>query len=159
MYDPNDPHKSLYDVDNGATLFCILATAADQSIDATVVVLSDWYAAYPRTSESSRVTDRQPQVPYSGTICGQIPHGRFCPDQRLGPLLRRASIATVSRNSEQQQTLSYPTGVYLVRSELHIFNRQPYVHSHRSRWNKRPTTGGRLYPDICRSAILIHSHR
>ena len=45
VYDPNDPHADLYDVDDGerSLHFDVLRSQADHWAESTVITLSDWY--------------------------------------------------------------------------------------------------------------------
>jgi iron transport multicopper oxidase len=47
IYDPNDPHASLYDVDDGTSylfiLFFSINIDLNPLIDSTVITLADWY--------------------------------------------------------------------------------------------------------------------
>lgn len=44
IYDPNDPHRRLYDIDNGeiGTLFST-GSANSFLVESTVITLADWY--------------------------------------------------------------------------------------------------------------------
>ena len=44
VYDPQDPHASLYDVDDGKFVSMAMKTKSDIfPLDSTVITLSDWY--------------------------------------------------------------------------------------------------------------------
>lgn len=46
IYDPNDPHQDLYDIDDGQFGLRVMISCSDfypHSADNTVITLADWY--------------------------------------------------------------------------------------------------------------------
>lgn len=48
VYDPADPHASLYDVDDGEPTYIDTISSSHSLIDSTVITLADWYHTLAR---------------------------------------------------------------------------------------------------------------
>ena len=61
VYDPQDPHASLYDVDDGESMFILgvpfLSLTITSHAESTVITLADWYHTLARQG---------PKFPYVG---------------------------------------------------------------------------------------------
>lgn len=132
IYDPEDPHKHLYDVDNGMYFICesLNKTFIHDSPENTVITLADWCGIL---FFHSRCQTHFLQVSYtqSANVLASI-YGKCHADKRSWTVCWRTDVPACRHQRRARQTVSLPHNWGFVRPMVQFHHRWACDDSHRN---------------------------